>query len=167
MKQMKNVYFTVGWIFSLILGIIFTITVVGAIVGVPLIIGAQKFNKARTMTDEELVKNRANLLGWGIFLSIILAPTVIGLIVVIICVLMVNNYIKNLEEGKVEEANKGFGETVKEGTTKFIGGVKETFGIKSKLDKEKDKLLELKKMKEEGLITEEEYEAKRKQILGL
>jgi len=35
------------------------------------------------------------------------------------------------------------------------------------LEKQKEKLEELKKMKEEGVITEEEYNAKRKQILGI
>ena len=107
------------------------------------------------------------MFGWGIFLAIVLAPSIIGLIVMLILVFMVNNYITNLEQGNVEQANKGFGETVKEGTSKAWSGFKETFGIKSKLDKEKDELEKLQKMKEDGIITEEEYEAKRKQILGL
>lgn len=175
---MKNIYFTVAWIISLILGIIFTITIAGAILGIPLIIASTKFNSARKMNDEELVKNRGNLFGWGIFLAIVLAPSIIGLIVILIFVFMVNNYIKNLENGDMEKANKGFGETVKEGASKTLSGVKEgasktwsgfkeTFGIKSKLEKQKDQLAELQKMKEDGIINEEEYEAKRKQILGL
>ncbi len=167
MKQMKNIYFTTAWIISLILGILFCITVVGAIFGVPLLIAASKFNVARKMSDEELVKNRSNLFGWGIFLAIVLSPTIIGLIVLLILVIMVNNYINNLEQGNLEEANKSFGQTIKEGTSKTWTGIKEAFGVKSKLEKQKDQIAELQKMKEEGIITEEEYEAKRKQILGL
>ena len=167
MKQMKNIYFTVAWIISLILGILFCITFVGAIFGIPLLIAASKFNKARKMLDEELISHRGNLFGWGIFLAIVLSPTIIGLIVLLIFVIMVNNYIKNLEEGKLEEANKSFGQTVKDGASKTWGGVKETFGIKSKLEKQKDQIAELQKLKDDGVITEEEYEAKRKQILGL
>ena len=167
MKQMKNIYFTVAWIASLVLGIIFCLTLVGVILGIPLLIGASKFNSARKMTDEDLVKNRGNLFGWGIFLAIALSPSIIGLIIMLIFVFMVNNHIKNIESGDAEKVEKGFGETLKEGTSKTWSGIKEAFGVKSSLQKDKDKLEELQKMKEEGIITEEEYEAKRKQILGL
>lgn len=164
---MKNFYFTTAWIVSMVLGIIFSITIAGLILGIPLLISSSKFNRARKMTDEELVENRGNLLGWGIFLSIVLAPTILGLIVCLIFVFMVNNYITNIEQGNVEATEKSFGETVKDGTSKAWGGLKETFGFKSKLEKQKDELNELQKMKDEGIISDEEYEAKRKQILGL
>lgn len=167
MKQMKNAYFTTGRIISLILGILFTITFIGAIIGIPLLICSKKFKNARNMSDEELIKNRGNLFGWGIFLMIILAPTILGLIIILPFVIMVNNYIKNLEEGNYEKANKGFGETVKESTGKVWNGLKDTFKVKSKLQKQKDQIAELQKMKEDGFITEEEFDAKRKQILGL
>lgn len=167
MKQMKNIYFTTAWIVSLVIGIIFSITIAGLILGIPLLIASSKFNRARKMTDDELIENRGNLFGWGIFLAIILTPSILGLIVALIFVFMVNNYISNLEQGNVEATEKSFGETVKDGTSKAWGGIKETFGFKSKLEKQKDELNELQKMKEDGIITEEEYEAKRKQILGL
>ena len=167
MKQMKNIYLTTVWIISLIVGILLCITIVGAILGIPLIIASSKFNNARNMTDEELIKNRSSLFGWGIFLAIVLAPSIIGLVVVLIFVFMVNDYIKNLEAGNTEATDKGFGETVKEGTNKAWNGLKDTFKGKSKLEKQKDQLSELQQMKDEGVITEEEYEAKRKQILGL
>ena len=164
---MKNIYFTIFWIIGLVLGIIFSITVVGLIFGIPLLIASSKFKKARNMNNEELVANRSNLFGWGIFMAIILAPSIIGLIIALIFVFMVNNYIKDLELGNVEKTEKSFGETVKDGATKTWGGIKEVFAGKSKVEKEKDELLKLQQLKEEGLITEEEYEAKRKQILGL
>ena len=164
---MKNVYFTAGWIISLVLGIIFCITIVGALLGVPLLMASSKFKAGKDMSDEDLIKNRSNLFGWGIFLAIVLSPTIIGLIVMLILVFMVNKHIEDLEAGNEEEVNKGFGQTVKEGTGKAWAGIKEAFGVKSSLQKDKDKLEELQKMKDEGIITEEEYEAKRKQILGL
>lgn len=78
MKQMKNVYFTIAWIASIILGVLFSLTIVGLILGIPLFIASAKFKKAINMTDDELIKNRNNLFGWGIFLAIIFAPSVIG-----------------------------------------------------------------------------------------
>ena len=167
MKEMKNTYFTVAWIVSMVVGIIYCVTVIGAVIGVPLLIGMGKFNEARTMTDEELVKNRGSLFGWGIFASIALAPTIIGLIVLLIFVVMVNNYIKNIEEGKTEETSKGFGQTVKEGSSKVWNGIKEVFKPKSDIEKQQEELEKLNKLKEQNLITEEEYQQKRKQILGI
>ena len=167
MKEMKNTYFTVAWIVSMVVGILYCITIIGALIGVPLLIGMNKFNQARTMTDEELIKNRGSLFGWGIFASIALAPTIIGVAILLIFVIMVNNYIKGLEEGKTEETNKGFGETVKEGSTKLWNGIKDVFKPKSELDKQQEELEKLDKMKQQGQLTEEEYQLKRKQILKL
>lgn len=80
---------------------------------------------------------------------------------------MVNNYIRDLEAGNVEKTEKGFGETLQDGVSKTWDGLKETFKGRTNLDKQKDELIKLKQLKDEGIITEEEYEAKRKQILGL
>ena len=167
MKQMKNIYFTAAWIISLVLGILFSITLIGLVIGIPLFIASSKFKKANNMTDEELINNRGKLLGWGIFLSIVLTPSIFGLIIALIFVFMVNGYIKDLEVGNKDKTERGFGETVKEGASKTWNNIKETLNVKSQLDKEKDALIKLQQMKEEGIITEEEYEAKRKQILGL
>lgn len=164
---MTKTYFTVAWIVSLVAAIIYSVTIIGLILGIPLFIAMSKFKAAQEMEDSQLVENRKNLLGWGIFLSIVLAPTFIGLIVILVFVLMVNNQIKNIEEGNKEKTEKSFGTTVKEGTKKAWEGLKETFSSKSDLQKEKDQLAELDKMKEEGIISEEEYNAKRKQILKI
>ena len=59
------------------------------------------------------------------------------------------------------------GQSIKEGAKKTVDGTKEVFGIKSKLERQKDELQKLNAMKEEGLLTEEEYSAKRKQILEI
>ena len=178
MREMTKTYFTVAYWVSLILAIFFTITIAGIVLAIPLFIAQGKFAKAMVMTDEELVKNRGSLFGWGIFLSIVLAPSVIGLIVMLIFVIMVNNQIKNIEVGATEKVEKTFEETIKEGASSTWDTVKEgsknvwndikgIFAGKPELEKQKEKLEELKKMKEEGVITEEEYNAKRKQILGI
>ena len=157
MKETTKIYFQVAWIVSLVAGILYSITIVGLIVGIPLFICSSKFKSAIDMQDKELVENRKNLLGWGIFLSIVLSPTIIGLVVFLIFVLLINNHIKNIEDGRTDLTEKSLGETI---SSFFSSGQTNTSRTKSELE-------ELQKMKDENLITEEEYQAKRKKILDI
>jgi uncharacterized membrane protein len=166
MKEAVGVYFVVARIISLIIGIIACITIVGAIIGIPLIIGSNKFKEASNMTDEELVRNRGSILGWGIFTAIILSPTIIGLIILLCMTMMVDNYIKNIEQGNFAKNQQSFSETVESGVTNAVDGIKNTFS-KSDIDKQKNELLKLDKLRDEGLITSDEYDKMRKKILGI
>lgn len=167
MQQMTKIYFKVAQILSIVLGVIFSITIIGLILGIPLFIASGKFKNAHQMTDEELIENKNSILGWGIFLSIVCAPSIIGLIVIIIVVIMVNDYIGNLEKGDFEKANRSANQVLKDGASSAWNDVKSTFSGKSDLDKQKEELKKLQQMLDENIITQEEYEAKRKQILGL
>lgn len=178
MRDMTKAYFTVAYIVALVVGIIYSLTIVGLIFGIPLFMASKRFKLAKDMSDADLVSNRSSLFGWGIFTALVMSPTVIGLIIMLVFVVLVNNQIKNIEAGATEEIEKSFEQTVKEGasntwdavksgTKNVWNDLKDTFGGKSDLDKQKEELDKLNKMKEEGIITEEEYEAKRKQILGL
>lgn len=164
---MTNIYFIVIRILTLIVGIIACITLVGAILGIPLIIASNKFRDAQLMTDEQLVQNRGNLLGWGIFVSIVLAPTVLGMIAILVFAVLVDTYIKNIELGRPEENEKTVTQVVAEGTANAISDVKAAVTPKSNLEKQIEELKKLKEMKEEGLITDEEYETLRRKTLGL
>lgn len=167
MKETSKIYFTIAWIAAIVTAIIYSLTIVGLVIGIPLFIGAARFNVAKNMSDEDLIRNRSTLLGWGIFFAIVLAPTVVGTIAVLVLALLVDDYIRNLEQGNYSKANRSFGESLKEGTANAWRETKETFSGKSELEKEREKLEELNKMRDDGIITQEEYEAKRKQILGL
>lgn len=168
MKETVNVYFVVARILTLIFGILYCITIFGAVLGIPLIIASGKFKKASNMTDEELVQNRSSLLGWGIFTAIVFAPTIVGLVVLLCLTIMVDNYIKNIELGNYEKNDKSFSETVESGVSNTWNGIKNTFSSgNADIDKQKSDLKKLEKMREEGLITREEYEAMRKKILGI
>ena len=162
MKEASKIYFTAAWIVSLVVGILYSITFIGLLFGIPLFIASGKFNKAKDMTDEDLIKNRGNLFGWGVFLAIVLAPTVLGLIAALIFITLVNNYIVELEKGNVEVKDKSFGQTLVDSAKSVVGGAKEASG-----ETLEQKLEELNKLKEKGVITEEEYQAKRKQILNI
>ena len=128
---------------------------------------AQLNKKFKDRFKQSRLSSYLAMLTSAIIIVIVLSPTIILLIVMLILVIMVNNYIKDLEAGRIEEANKSFGQAVKDGASKTWSGTKEVFGVKSALEKQKAKLAELQQMREDGIISAEEYEAKRKQILGL
>lgn len=167
MQSTAKFYFKAMKILDMIIGIIYCITIVGMIFGIPLIIASKRFGKASQLESDYLVEHRGGLLGWGIFSAIAFAPSVIGFIVIIVLAISANNYIKNLESGDIEKANRTFGEAVKEGTSKAWNGTKEAFGVKSELDAQCEQLTKLKQMYENGILTEEEYNLKRKSILGI
>lgn len=168
MRQTVNIYFNVARILSLIFGIIFCITLIGAIIGIPMIIASKRFGEASNMTDELLVANRTSILGWGIFLAIVFSPTIFGLILLLMLTFMVDNYIKNIEQGNAYKNDVSFSDAVDAGVSNVVNGVKSTFSKnKTNLDKQKEELVKLDKMKEDGLISRAEYEALRKKILGL
>lgn len=58
----------VAGIISLVLGILSCFTIVGALVGIPMIIGGNKLKKYSQMTDAEIYKEKDNLLVWSIVL---------------------------------------------------------------------------------------------------
>ena len=132
MRKFAQIYFKVIEIVDLILAILFAITIAGIIFAIPLFLSYKKFKAAGTMTDAELIESKGSLLGWGIFNAIILSPTVFLLIVEIILVIMVNGFIDNLKQGKYAEAEKSFGQTIKDGSKKAFEGTKDFFGIKDK-----------------------------------
>ena len=170
MKGFVKTYFKALQIIDMIFGVIMCITVAGLIFGIPLIIGSKKFGKAYEASERELIDMRGNLLGWGIFNALMFAATLIGLIVILCFVFAVNSEIKKMEASVVrgEEVKEvSIGQSIKEGAKKTVDGTKEVFGIKSKLERQKDELQKLNAMKEEGFLTEEEYSAKRKQILEI
>ena len=170
MKGFVRSYFKVMQVIDMIIGIIMCITIGGLIFGIPLIISSKKFGKAYKASDQELIQMRGNLFGWGIFNAVILIGSIIGFIIVLCLVCSVNNEIKRYEASLVngeEFKQASIGQIVKDGAKKTVEDTKEVFGIKSKLDKQQEQLQKLGKMKADGLITEEEYNAVRKKILEI
>ncbi len=61
---MNKTLLNIAGIISLIFGIICTITIIGAIVGVPMIIGGNKLRELSNMDDSEIYKNKDTLIIW-------------------------------------------------------------------------------------------------------
>ena len=64
---MDKVILKVTGIISIVIGTLYSLTIIGAIVGIPLIIGGFKFITYSNMTDERIVSEKSNILGWSIF----------------------------------------------------------------------------------------------------
>ena len=71
----------VSGIIAIVLGIVACLTIFGAIIGIPVIIGGIKFRELSQLADEEIAKNKDTILVWSIvFLFICTVSGVLGLI---------------------------------------------------------------------------------------
>lgn len=61
---MNKTLLNIAGIISLIFGIICTITIIGAIAGIPMIIGGNKLRELSNMDDSEIYKNKDTLIIW-------------------------------------------------------------------------------------------------------
>ncbi|MBE5745920.1 MAG: SHOCT domain-containing protein [Clostridiales bacterium] len=148
------------------MGVYLLIAVPVVIIGIFSILACVKFIKAISMTDEELVKQRKKILGYGIFIALVYSATLFGLIVILICAISVNKQIKNIENGNLDKANRTFGAAVKDSAQSVVDGTKEVIGIKSKTERLKEDIAELKSLLDMGIITEEEYNIKRSDLVA-
>lgn len=140
-------YFTIMSIVMLVVGILWCCTIVGLLWGIPIIIGAQKMKAAENMSHEQLKQNNVTLLVWAIIFGVFASPA--GIIAIVFAILVYNMIEKGTTESKVDVIIEA--EPVKDDKTEEI----------------KKRLEELERYRENGIITEEEYKQKRKEILGL
>ena len=63
---MNRTLLKVAGIISIIVGILCCLTIIGVIIGIPLIIGGIKFNDYSKMNDEDIEKNKDSILVWAI-----------------------------------------------------------------------------------------------------
>ncbi|MGN1222396.1 MAG: SHOCT domain-containing protein [Christensenellales bacterium] len=154
------------------ISVILLICIIPDIVLAILLLKTSKVYKLASKMDAEFIKqNKGRITGWGVFFSIVLAPTILLFIVAIVCVILANNYMQDLIDGKVDE--KTFGQAVKSGATNVATGSREVLQDSkhnaelNELENLQQSLAKLGELKQTGLITEEEYQAKRKKILGL
>ena len=126
----------IAGIISIIVGILFCLTLIGAIVGVPIIIGGCKFKDYANLSDEELLQHKDSIIIWTIvFLFINQLAGVLGLVFVIVNNLFDsnstnNNSATNFDKNKYESLER------------------------------------LKKLYDEKALTKEEYEKEKDKILN-
>ena len=78
---MDKTILKISGIVAIVLGIICSLTIIGLIIGVPMIIGGMKFNDLSKSSDEEISKNKDTILIWSIvFLFICQLSGILGLV---------------------------------------------------------------------------------------
>ena len=78
---MDKTILKISGIVAIVFGIILSVTIIGLIAGVPMIIGGMKFNELSKSTEEEICKNKDTILIWSIvFLFICQLSGILGLI---------------------------------------------------------------------------------------
>ncbi len=152
MTNKNSVWCTIMGIIGYITGIAYCFTLILIPVAVYCFIGARKYIEWSSLTDGQLAQYKQKLTNWAVFFSIVGFP--IGLLSIIPACMTSNNVtITNVEEPKEE-------------------GVKAEQPKEEKQEKEKkspeDKIATIEKLenlKKEGLITEEEFERAKKDVL--
>ena len=98
---MEKTLVKIAGIVAIVLGVIMCITIVGAIVGVPLIIGGCKFNDYSKMDDSEFASNKDSILIWSIvFLFLSIPSGVLGLIAYFLFEAKKSDYFGNYKSNK-------------------------------------------------------------------
>ncbi|WP_288762329.1 DUF5362 family protein [uncultured Lacticaseibacillus sp.] len=125
----------VGAIWSIVVGALLTLSLIGAVVGVPIIIGGALLLKFRNATDEQFIEQRNTMLGWGIFFLIF---TVVGGVLELVAYVMAGS--ADTEEFRAEHQ-------------------------KAQSADDFDDLERAAEMKEKGVLSETEYESLKERIL--
>ena len=127
----------ISGIIAIAVGILYCITIVGAIVGIPLIIGGNKIKSYADCTDEQVIDAKDSILVWTIvFLLFNQLSGILLLIFYIDCI----------------DKNRGKSTT---NTTKNVN-----------TDDKYEELEKLKKLYDEKVLTKEEFENEKNRILN-
>lgn len=125
---MEKTFLKIAGIFAMIIGILYCITIIGAIIGVFLIAGGSAMMGYSKLSDEELEEKKNSILGWSIFF---LFFTFIGGVLGLLAYLTIGKVVLNNSNGYIDELKR------------------------------------LNDLKNQGVISEKEYEAKKKKILDI
>jgi phosphate/sulfate permease len=126
---MEKSLLKISGIIATVLGIIYSVTIIGAIVGIPLIIGGSKMMGYANLSDSELNEKKDSILGWSIFFFFF---TVIGGVLGLVFYLTMDSNIFTAKKSN------------------YI-----------------DELKKLDELRKQGIISDKEYEAKKKKILDI
>ena len=76
----KSIFKAAG-IIAIVIGAFYTITIFGAIIGIPLIIGGSLFIDYSKLSDKEIKEKKGSILGWSIFFILFsFIPGVLGIV---------------------------------------------------------------------------------------
>lgn len=125
---MEKTLLKVSGIIAVILGIIYCLTIIGAIIGIFLIIGGSSMMSYANLSDDDIMEKKNSILGWSIFF---LFFTVIAGVLGIVAYITLGTDVFGKKDNYIEEIKK------------------------------------LDELRKQGIISYEEYEAKKKKILNI
>lgn len=150
MKNKNSIWCTIMGILGFVLGVSYCFTLILIPLAVYCFIGAKKYIDYSALTDSELALQKKSLTNWAIFFSIVGFP--IGLLSLFPALLAGNN----VTITTTSEPNVGNAE-VKEETVK---------PSETHVEDSLETIAKLESLKKEGLITEEEFERAKSEVLS-
>lgn len=152
MKNKNSVWCTINGILGYFIGVVYCFTLILIPVAVYCFIGARRYIEWSELTESQLASKKSSLKNWAIFFSIVGFP--IGLFSLVPACLVQNNVVVT----SVGEPN---GENPETAEVKHEEQNKETESVE-----DASKTIEkLENLKNEGLITEEEYQRAKDEVL--
>lgn len=136
----------ISGIIAIVLGVLECLTLVGAIAGVPVIIGGAKMKEYADYTDEQIIANKDKILVWTIVF--LFFCQISGILLLIF-------YIDSI--GKYEKGIIG-------NNMNYQSGMNNNMNTNSNLKYEE--LEKVKKLYDEKILTKEEYEKEKERILN-
>lgn len=132
----------ISGIIAIVFGILACLTLVGAIVGVPLIIGGAKVKEYADYTDEQIIANKDKILIWTIVF--LFFCQISGILLLIF-------YIDSI--GKYEKGITGYNMNYQN-------------NMNTNNNAKYEELEKVKKLYDEKILTKEEYEKEKERILN-
>lgn len=133
-------------ILMLIVGILLCVTIIGLIFGIPMIIGSNAMGRAENYSQKQLKENNTTLLVWGILFGVCTLPA--GAVAIVFAVFTYNT-INEMGSTKKESENSN-----------------NSTHTNNDIDRIKQELEDLERMRENGIISEEEYQSLRNRIIN-
>lgn len=164
MKNKATIWLYISMVLGYIWGCALILSLIFLPLGIYAISGANLYHDCTQVTDSELYCVSKRLTNWAIFFSIIFFP--FGLLTIIPAYIASNNKIKVVSNDSDEfDANSYMANVVKENEANYSGSASP---VEQRVVSAEDmeKFEELKKYKEQGLITEEEFQRAKHEIFG-
>ena len=136
----------ISGIIAIVLGVLECLTLVGAIVGVPVIIGGAKMKEYADYTDEQIIANKDKILVWTIVF--LFFCQISGILLLIFYIDSIGKYEKGITGNNMNYQSN------------MNNNIKTTSNLKY------EELEKVKKLYDEKSLTEEEYEKEKERILN-
>lgn len=153
MKNKNSVWCTINGVLGYLFGVAYCFTLILIPVAVYCFIGARRYIEWSDLTDSQLASKKSSLTNWAIFFSIVGFP--IGLLSIVPACLVQNNVVVT-NAGEPNGENPEIAEVKHEEKKEEPEQVEDSLKTIEKLDS----------LRKEGLITEEEYNRAKDEVLN-